>query len=658
MKVLDKTLLKTYVGPFILTFLVVLFVFLMQFLWKYIDDMAGKGLEWYLILKLFFYMSFTFIPLSMPLGVLLSALITFGNLGEKNELTAMKSAGIPLYRIMQPLLVFAVLLSVLTFFIANNGVPVASLKAYTLLRDIQSQKPALNIEEGIFYRGFEDHVIRIGKKDRDNQTIYDVMLYDHSRNTGYTTLTYAQRGKMVMSADKRFLVFTLEDGAVYDENIRYEGSIPPAKLEILRGSFKKEMVRLDLSSFKLQRTSEDFYKDSYEMLNVSQLKKQIDTFKMTIYEERQRYGANIAKNFNSISLCYIDSLAKDTTKKLAKAVPPTDKKQQYTYALQAAREHTSMLEYNQMDNASREKTLWRYEIEWHRKYAIAVACILLFFIGAPLGSIIRKGGLGVPMFLSILIFVIYWILSTMGERMARIGVLEPWVGMWASTLILLPFSLFLIYKASVEAKLSGSAVFSMKMFRKITENTKTITENNENYPIYYEDEEEKFKQLDTDKLIDIVKNYRQYGYDDDLRHRAISILEDRGISKKELELAGGFANRAYDFASGLYKSFRKNSTIAFVSYSITILVPILYPILLTYSEILAFFVMILGFVSLVLYFIFLLKSFFNQNNFYKAIGQDYGAEGALVYLFLGMPFYFVMYFYFRTQMKEKMKEIR
>jgi lipopolysaccharide export system permease protein len=455
MKVIDKTLLKTYIGPFILTFLVVLFVFLMQFLWKYIDDMAGKGIEWYLILKMFFFMSFTFIPLSMPLGVLLSALITFGNLGEKNELTAMKSAGIPLYRIMQPLLIFAVFLSGLTFIVANNGVPVASLKAYTLLRDIQSQKPALNIEEGIFYRGFEDHVIRIGKKDKDNQTIYDVMLYDHSRNTGYTTLTYAQRGKMVMSSDKRYLVFTLEDGAVYDENIRYEGSIPPSKLEILRGSFKKEQVRLDLSSFKLQRTSEDFYKDSYEMLNVSQLKKQIDTFKTAIYEERLRSGDNIVKNFNSISLCYIDSLAKDTLKGNKRS--PIDKKQQYTYALQAAREHTSQLEYNQMDCISREKTLWRYEIEWHRKYAIAVACVLLFFIGAPLGSFIRNGGLVVPMFLSILIFVLYWIFSTMGERMARIGVLEPWMGMWASTLILLPFSLFLIYKASVEAKLSSSA---------------------------------------------------------------------------------------------------------------------------------------------------------------------------------------------------------
>ena len=464
MKVLDKTLLKTYVGPFILTFLVVLFVFIMQFLWKYVDDMAGKGLEWYLILKLIFFMSFTFIPMSMPLGVLLSALITFGNLSERNELTAMKSAGVPLYRIMQPLFLFAIFLSGLTFVIANNGIPIANLKALTLLRDIQAQKPALNIEEGIFYRGFEDHIIRIGKKGNDNQTIYDVMIYDHSRNTGFTTLTYAQQGTMVMSGDKQYLVFTLKDGAIYDENIRYEGGVHPSKLSILRGTFEKEQIRLDLSSFKMQRTNEDFYKDSYEMLNVSQLKKQIDTFKTVIYEEQLRSGENLLRNFNAISICYIDSLAKDSSHTPSKALSSIEKKQRYTYALQSAREHSSLLEFSQSDYQSRKKTLWRYEIEWHRKYAIAAACMLLFFIGAPLGSIIRKGGLGVPMALSIVIFVIYWILSTTGERMARIGVIEPWIGVWASTLILLPFGLFLTYKASIEAKLSFSFSF-MKFFK-------------------------------------------------------------------------------------------------------------------------------------------------------------------------------------------------
>jgi lipopolysaccharide export system permease protein len=207
----------------------------------------------------------------------------------------------------------------------------------------------------------------------------------------------------------------------------------------------------------MQRTNEDFYKDSYEMLNVSQLGKQIDTIKTAIYETHLHSVENVVKNFNSLSLCYADTLAGKSTKK--QEVKKTDKRLVYTYALQAAREHSSLLEYNQMDYNSRKKTLWRYEIEWHRKYAVAVACILLFFIGAPLGSIIKKGGLGVPMTLSIVIFVIYWIISTMGERMARIGIINPQIGMWASTLILLPFSLFLIYQASIEAKWDVAKIF-------------------------------------------------------------------------------------------------------------------------------------------------------------------------------------------------------
>jgi len=603
MKVIDKTLLKTYVGPFILTFLVVLFVFVMQFLWKYVDDLVGRGVEWYLIFELIFFMSFSFVPMSIALGVLFSTLITFGNLSERNELTAMKSAGIPLYRIMQPLLLFAVFLSGLTFVIANNGVPVATLKGITLLRDIQNQKPALTIEEGIFYRGFDDYVIRIGKKDKDNQTIYDVMIYDHSKNTGHTSLTYGKRGTMVRSNDEMFLVITLEDGAIYDENVQYDGSVRPAQLAVLRGTFEKEQIRLDLSSFKMQRTSEEFYKDSYEMLNISQLGKFIDTMKSSINEDKFKYGNNILSNLNALSLFYVDSLAKNHQDTSSKTLSQIDKQHLYTYALQAARDHSSQLEFSFLDYNSKEKTLWRYEIEWHKKYAIAVACVLLFFIGAPLGSIIKKGGLGVPMLLSIVIFVIYWILSTMGERMSRIGVIEPWIGMWASTFILLPFSLFLTYKASVEAKMADGAVNNVLM--RIS------------------------------KYIPIVKT-----------------------KAEEIETREDFINSTFNFTDELYNSFRKNSKIAFVLYIIAFPTSILSLISSINSEILYVFVIIFNISTSILYFIFLIKSFLNQSRFYKAIGQDYRDNGVWIYIFLGMPFYIFMYFYFRNQMKEKMSEIK
>ena len=458
MKVFDRYLLKTYVTPFIFTFLVVMFVFLMQFLWKYIDDLVGKGLEINIILKFIFYSLSTFVSMSMPLAILLSGLITFGNLSEKNELTAMKSAGISLYRILRPLSVFVIGLAALTFVISNNVMPVATLKLYTLLHDIQSQKLALNIDEGIFYRGLDNYIIRIGKKERDNQTIHDILIYDHTRTTGLTTLTSAKHGSMAMSEDKRFLILGMEDGFVYDENVRYDASKPPSELPVLRGKFKSQQMRIDLSSFQFQQTSEDFYKDSYEMLNVQQLSNYIDTMQTDINNMKSEVGSAVFSNFRYISLYYLDTLFLDSAKiQDTIAMSQDDRQKMYSNAVQLAREHCSFLDFKTMDYESKEKQLWRYEIEWHRKYVLSVACILLFFVGAPLGAIIRKGGLGVPFAVSILVFVIYWVLYTTGERMTRVGTVPPYIGMWLSTMILSPLAIFLVYKASVEAGLADIA---------------------------------------------------------------------------------------------------------------------------------------------------------------------------------------------------------
>ncbi|MDR0606223.1 MAG: LptF/LptG family permease [Bacteroidales bacterium] len=457
MKALDKYLFRTYIAPFVLTLLVVLFVFLMQFLWKYIDDLVGKGLETVIILKLVFYFSFTFIPMSMPLAVLLSGLITFGNLAEKNELTAMKSSGIPLPRILRPLSIFVITLCILTFFMANNVMPVASLKAHSLLHDIQAQKLALSIDEGIFYRGIDNYILRIGKKDKDNQTIHDILIYDHTRTTGLTTLTYAKHGSMVMSKNKHYLILTMEDGFIYDENVRYDASKPPSELPVLRGTFKSQRIRFDLSSFQLQRTNEEFYKDSYEMLNVQQLGEYVDTMQKEITGIKSEIGSSLWTDFRYIALYYVDTLSVDTANIYSDTIKMTQEDTQkiYVNAIQLAREHSGFLDFRIMDYESKEKQLWRYEIEWHRKYVLSLACILLFFIGAPLGAIIRKGGLGVPLAVSILIFVIYWALSSTGERMVRVGTLPSYLGMWLSTMVLSPLAVFLVYKVSREAGLSG-----------------------------------------------------------------------------------------------------------------------------------------------------------------------------------------------------------
>jgi len=408
--------------------------------------------------------------MALPLAILLSSLMLFGNMGERYELTALKSAGIPLHRIMRSLIIFTVICAAFGFFIANNLVPIANLKAKTLLMDIRQQKPALSIDEGIFYNEIDNYIIRIGKKESDNQTIHDVLIYDHTRINNYTTLTYAKTGKMFMSKDKRFLVFHLKDGFIYDENFRYSEERKTKKaheISLLRGTFKEQQMCFDLSSFALQRTDEDLYKDSYEMLNVNQLDTMIDTMRHKIQKGKEAIGSNLLSSMKNFYPKYNDTIAQlaDEVPLIVKHFTAADTLSMHQYALQNAREHKSTVEFNYMDYNSQNKLLWRYEIEWHRKYALSVACLLLFFIGAPLGAIIRKGGIGIPLTTCILIFVFYWVTSTIGERMSRLGIITTSVGMWIASFILLILGIFLVYKASKESRLLDMEIWMKQLDR-------------------------------------------------------------------------------------------------------------------------------------------------------------------------------------------------
>ena len=275
MKKIDRYIIKSYIGPFLMTFFIAVFILLMQFLWKYIDDLVGKGLEWHIILQLMFYASFTFIPLALPLAILMSSLMLFGNLGEKYELVAMKSAGISLSKMMRPLIYLTVIISISAFIFSNYLLPVANLKMQSLLYDMREQKPALSIDEGVFYTGIDNYVIRVAKKERDNQTVRDVLIYDHSKGMGNTAVTRAEWGTMLMTDDKSKLIFTLYNGFAYDEDMKrglFEMNRP-----ITRVKFREQRKIFDLSSFSMERTNEEFFKDNYQMLNVKQLNYFIDS---------------------------------------------------------------------------------------------------------------------------------------------------------------------------------------------------------------------------------------------------------------------------------------------------------------------------------------------------------------------------------------------
>ena len=451
MKKLNLLVLRSFAGPMLVTFLISIFVLLMQFLWKYIDDLVGKGLEWYIIVKLMIYVSITLVPLALPLSLLLASIMTFGNMAEHFELTAFKSAGISLQRVMRPLILTAFLICGSAFIFSNYVLPIANLKMNALLYDVRQQKPALLIQEGIFYNGIDGYSIRIGKKSSDGQTLSNIMIYDHTMNLGNTKVILSESGKMAMSDDERYLILNLFKGYSYEEKEeRQSRNSHP----MMRTEFEEETIRMDLSSFKMTRTNEQLFRDNYQMLNLKQLSYASDSIQRKIEERKNNYYRVLLPSLNIDTVKQVGLKEVKFTKRKFIDNFPRDKKVSITStALFAARNIRSITDDAVRDVEMKSRTLARHNIEWQRKFTLSFACLILFFIGAPLGAIIRKGGLGMPVVVSIFFFVIYHVISISGEKFAREEVILPWKGMWLSTLILFPVGIFLIYKATTDSAL-------------------------------------------------------------------------------------------------------------------------------------------------------------------------------------------------------------
>lgn len=464
MKKLTLLVLRSFAGPWVLTFLIALFVLEMQFLWKYIDDLVGKGLDTWIIVKLMVYVSVTLVPLALPLAILLSSIMTFGNLAEQYELTACKAAGVSLQRIMRPLIITALIISCGAFLFSNNVLPVANLKMNALLYDVRQQKPALLIKEGIFYNGIDGYSIKIGRKDPDGQTLHNLMIYDHSFNRGNTKLVIAERGTMMMSEDERFLLLNLYKGASYEER---EDPKHAQSRPLMRTEFDEEKIRFDLSSFKLTRTNEQLFKDNYQMLNLKQLTRSADSIALSIRDKESQFSAYIAPVLSAdISRLGHSARPLASGNDLLSSFPDDKRSAIASSALFGARNVKSMADDSKQDLQIKNKSLRKHRIEWHRKFTLSFACLILFFIGAPLGAIIRKGGLGMPVVVSILFFVTYHVISISGEKFAREGVIPPWRGMWTSSLILLPIGIFLTYKATTDSALFDKEAY-LRVWKKI-----------------------------------------------------------------------------------------------------------------------------------------------------------------------------------------------
>ena len=469
MKRLDRFILKSYLGPLVMTFFIALFILLMQFLWKYIDDLVGKGLEWYIIIKLLFYASSTFVPLALPLSILLSSLMMFGNLGEHYELVSMKAAGISLSRIMRPLIIVSIFISAIAFYFSNVILPIANLKFLSLLYDVREKKLAFNLKEGVFYNGIEGFVFRVEKKEPDGNTIRHVIVYDHSKHQGNISMTTAEWGKMELSPDKKFLVFRLYNGTNYEERVDLRGNEITHPFQ--RTRFSEQFQMFDLSAFQLTRTDENLFKKNYEMQNVRQLSYSIDSIKMQLSEERKKNEQVYMGNLPFYPK--IDTTRGRAAPSLVKFNPSLifnfkahDRYNILEGARNGALAAKQALETSQDAIDGKSKLVYKHQIVYHKKFSFSIACFLLFFIGAPLGAIIRKGGLGMPAVVSTLFFILFWVISFVGEKYAAEGVVQPWQGIWFASAVLMPIGIFLTVKATNDASLLDVDAW-LRFFNKI-----------------------------------------------------------------------------------------------------------------------------------------------------------------------------------------------
>lgn len=447
-----------------MVFLIVVFILVMQFLWLYIDELVGKGLSLWVILEFLMWGSCTILPLAMPLATLIASIMTLGNMGESNELLAMNAAGVSLNRILVPLIIVSVGISIGAFFVSNNLIPVAYNKIYTLQYDINKTKEEIKIPTGTFYNGIDGYTLRIDDRDKSTDMMYNVMVYDHTKNKGNVSVAVADSGIIKSTPDKSALVFTLYNGVSYEEDntMRYRDTT----MILNRVEFDMQEMVIPLKNYAFKKSEEDKYGNEIMAKNLKRLQKDRDSIGVTYentylkHKARYMYGIGLdfstqldtAKNKGYLHTFQADSLFTSWDIQKESTV--------ISESLDHVKTAISLTESFEREIAQNSYLLRKIDLESFKKFTLSFACLVFFFIGAPLGAIIRKGGLGTPVIISAIFFVLYWVVDISGKKLATDGAISPMIGAFISTLVLLPMGIFLTWKATSE-----SSPFNIESFK-------------------------------------------------------------------------------------------------------------------------------------------------------------------------------------------------
>ena len=459
MKKIHLLILKSFIRPFLSTFIIVMFVLLMLFLFKYIDDLIGKGFAWYVILELMMYSSATNVAMALPLSVLLSTIMTYGSLGENYELVAIKAAGISLSRAMYPMIIIVSILSASAFIFSDYMLPVANLKYFSLLYDVRQQHSATLLPEGVFSNSFPGYTIRVEKKGADGQALYGVMIYQIEQNSENTSVLFAKEGRMYRTAGDKYLVLKLKDGVRYEESAGDVGY--NTRQRLMRFRFKDMEQKFDLSGFKLSRTDENEFKSAFQMMNIKQLRDYKKTTQHAIDSSIQASYRTMAAYLRYFNIAKKPAIAKTAAPAITKSLTLSEQLAAVSSGSSEARSIQALIKDDDARNHDNAQNIRKSLVEYQKKYTLSAVCLVLFLIGAPLGAIIRKGGLGLPVVVSVAFFLIYYIISTIGEKSVKDGNVSPILGMWISIIILTPIGLFLSYKA-----ITDSAIFDADSYKK------------------------------------------------------------------------------------------------------------------------------------------------------------------------------------------------
>ena len=484
MKSIHKLVLKSYLGPMILTFFIVMFVLMMNFVWRYIDELVGKGLSAGIIIELMSYAMANMIPMGLPLSMLLAAIMTMGSLGENYELLAMKSAGMSLVRITKPLIILVGFIAVGSFFIGNDLVPYANRKMYSIIYDIRQQKQTLEFQDGLFFNGIDNMSIRVGHQDPETHLLHDVLIYDNRSTKGDMNTIVADSGYIRLSDDKRYLLVTLFHGETYEQTRNSQWF---NKSNLRHHTFDLQKQVIPMEGFAMGRSDANQFSNS-QTKDISELQHDIDSLELKVnaattssYEPLLKEQIFVRDNSvlpqpDSLRVDkrgYGNLMAMDSIARL----PVREKEEVWDNARTLAKNSRNMFAFDETTAKDALNQLYRSKVEWHKKISLPVSIIIFFLIGAPLGAIIRRGGLGLPVVVSIIFFVIYYIISLSGEKLAKEGSWDAVYGMWLSTFILTPIAVYLTYKATNDSSLLDTDWYAGKikaveerlapMFRKI-----------------------------------------------------------------------------------------------------------------------------------------------------------------------------------------------